>query len=68
VNDTAKGGDIDLFVECADATESPVAKTIQLNGALQQQLGIQKIDIIFHAPYYDWKPIHTAAKTQGLLL
>jgi hypothetical protein len=41
---------------------------MQLNGALQQELGMQKIDIIFHAPNYDWKPIHTEAKKLGVIL
>ena len=68
IDDDAKGGDIDLFVESDKEIENPVSKTIQLNGALQQQLGMQKMDIIFHAPPYDWKAIHTQAKDQGILL
>jgi predicted nucleotidyltransferase len=67
-DDDAKGGDIDLFIDLAKKTENPVSKTIQLNGALQQRLGMQKIDIIFHAPPYDWQPIHTEAKERGILL
>lgn len=68
IDDDAKGGDIDLFVDLAKEIENPVSKTIQLNGALQQQLGMQKIDIIFHAPPYVWKSIHAEAKDQGILL
>lgn len=68
IDDDAKGGDIDLFIELAKEIENPVAKTIRLNGVLQQEIGMQKIDIIFHAPHYDWKPIHAEAKERGILL
>ncbi len=67
-DDDAKGGDIDLFIELAKEIENPVAKTIRLNGVLQQEIGMQKIDIIFHAPPHDWQPIHTEAKERGILL
>ena len=67
-DDNAKGGDIDLFIDLAKEIENPVSKTIRLNGTLQQAIGMQKIDIIFHAPPYDWKPIHTEAKKRGILL
>ena len=68
IDESTKGGDIDLFVELTKRIENPVAKTMQLNGALQLELGMQKIDIIFHAPNDDWKPIHTEAKKQGVIL
>jgi len=68
VDDTKKGGDIDLFIELSEEIEHPTAKILYLNGLLQQSLGMQKIDIIFHAPSYDWQPIHTAAKETGILL
>lgn len=67
-DDNAKGGDIDLFVDLTHEIEQPVAKILRLNGQLQQALGMQKIDIIFHAPSYDWQPIHTEAKERGILL
>jgi len=67
-DDEDRGGDIDLFIDLSKEIKNPVSKTIQLNGVLQQQLGMQKIDIIIHAPSYDWQPIHTEAKEQGILL
>jgi predicted nucleotidyltransferase len=68
VDDTKKGGDIDLFVELDAVTENMVAKILQLNGALQMALGMQKIDIVFHAPNYARQAIHDIAKQQGILL
>ena len=68
VDDTKKGGDIDLFIDLPNQIERPTAKILYLNGLLQQVLGVQKIDIIFYTPSYDWQPIHTAAKETGILL
>lgn len=68
VDDTKKGGDIDLFIELSDEIEHPLSKVLYLNGLLQRQLGMQKIDMIFHAPAYEWQPIHTVAKETGILL
>jgi predicted nucleotidyltransferase len=52
-DDDTKGGDIDLFINLTGEIENPFAKTIRLNGVLQQEIGMQKIDIIFHTPSYD---------------
>jgi predicted nucleotidyltransferase len=68
VDNSKKGGDIDLFIELIDEVERPIVKILYLNGLLQQALGMQKIDIIFHAPSYNWQPIHTTAKETGILL
>jgi hypothetical protein len=68
IDDSKKGGDIDLFIDLMDKIERPIEKILYLNGLLQQALGMQKIDIIFHAPSYSYQPIHTAAKETGILL
>lgn len=68
INDEAKGGDIDLFIEADAPIENAVLKSLQLNSQLQQAFGLQKIDIIFHAPNYAWQSIHSIAKQQGILL
>ncbi len=67
-DDNAKGGDIDLFIELTAAISQPVLKTLQLNSELQQAFGLQKIDIVFHAPNYTRQAIHDIAKAQGILL
>jgi predicted nucleotidyltransferase len=68
LDDNAKGGDIDLFIESTTAIESAVLKTLQLNSQLQQAFGLQKIDIVFYAPNYTWQAIHAIAKQHGILL
>lgn len=68
VDDTKKGGDIDLMLELAHNITEMVIKIILLNGKLQQQLGPQKIDIIVHTPNAPLLPIHQIAKKTGILL
>ena len=68
IDDLAKGGDIDLFIELNQLTECAVLKTLQLNSELQQAFGLQKIDILFYAPNYAWQTIYSIAKEQGVLL
>jgi predicted nucleotidyltransferase len=68
VDDHAKGGDIDLFIELPEQRDKPLALLLKLNGALQQALGMQKIDIIIHTLPQRWLPIHLEAKNTGILL
>ena len=67
-DDHAKGGDIDLFIELPEQQDKTLALVLTLNGALQQALGMQKIDIIIHALQQRWLPIHLEAKNNGILL
>ncbi len=67
-DDQARGGDIDLFIELYTCTEQAVAKSLQLNAALQALFGMQKIDIIVHQPTDAWFPVHLEAKQYGILL
>jgi len=66
-DDNAKGGDIDLYIESPEI-ESPLLRRIQLKLALEDKLGMQKIDIIFHNKLLSLKPIHKIAKAEGILL
>ncbi len=68
INDNAKGGDIDVFIELDNPVDKAVGKLLELNSELQLSFGLQKIDILFHAPNYKRQPIHDIAKNEGLLL
>ena len=66
VDDKARGGDIDLYVEL---TEPSVARcTLRFNGTLQQLFGAQRIDVITRGPSEPLKPIHETAKRTGIVL
>ncbi|MDO8454589.1 MAG: nucleotidyltransferase domain-containing protein, partial [Sulfurimonas sp.] len=45
VDDTKKGGDIDLYIE-TKSDEYSYAKLLEFNAAVQQEIGEQKIDIV----------------------
>jgi len=68
VDDNQKGGDIDLLIELSQDMDDAVARSIRLNGRLQQKLGQQKIDIIIYMPNQSILPIHQSAKATGILL
>ncbi len=68
VDDSACGGDIDLFVEVDRALPNRAAAASRLAAKLQIALGEQRIDIILVDP--DTKPqaIHAVARRQGIAL
>lgn len=66
-DDNAKGGDIDLYIESKEI-ESPLLQRIKLKLALEDKLGIQKIDLLYHNKKLPLQPIHKIAKTEGVLL
>lgn len=67
VDDNKRGGDIDLYLE-GTGIEQPLKKRILLKIALQDQLGEQKIDLVFHDMTLPMQPIHEIAKSEGVLL
>ncbi|MGS0828033.1 nucleotidyltransferase domain-containing protein [Shewanella sp. 0m-8] len=66
-DDNKRGGDIDLYLEGQDI-DSPLHKRILLKIALQDLLGEQKIDLVYHDLSLPIQPIHEIAKTEGILL
>lgn len=63
-NDNAKGGDIDLYIESNELT-SPFLSRIQLKIAIEEAIGEQKVDVVYHNKNYPLKPIHKIAKLEG---
>ena len=66
VNDDAKGGDIDLYIETQQA-QDVFEKKIRLLTALHKALGEQKIDIVVNDFSQD-KAIYTIAQQTGIAL
>lgn len=66
-DDNKRGGDIDLYLEGRDI-DSPLHKRILLKIALQDLLGEQKIDLVYHDLSLPIQPIHEIAKKEGILL
>ncbi|HET9113449.1 MAG TPA: nucleotidyltransferase domain-containing protein [Burkholderiales bacterium] len=69
VDDSKKGGDIDLYIEpeIQEADELVAAK-LQFLIELHKQLGEQKIDVIIRRAHSDELPIYRVAKETGVRL
>lgn len=67
---TRRGGDIDLYIETKEANNSVAwSKERKLWGALQHELGEQKIDIVTNIlPRKFVIPIYNEAKSTGVML
>ncbi len=50
VDDTKRGGDIDLFVEVPFQVDNGVRKKLRILSQIQRQIGEQKIDLIITYP------------------
>lgn len=69
VDDTAKGGDIDLLVTVSTPVDQPVEKMITAEAKIIYRLGhLRKIDLLLDAPNMNQQPIHRIAREQGVLL
>ncbi len=66
VNDNAKGGDIDLYIETKDS-QSAFDNKIKLLTALNRELGEQKIDIVVNN-FSKEKDIYSIARQTGIEL
>lgn len=66
VDDSASGGDIDLFIEVGQAQANRAATVSRLAAELQIALGDQRIDIILVDPNTAPQPIHEIARRQGI--
>ena len=67
-NDEARGGDIDLLVECIEPVADRLRKTLALTASLQRRLGDQQIDIIVTDPQTKQRPVHEVARRTGVPL
>jgi predicted nucleotidyltransferase len=70
VDDSQRGGDIDLYIEAAtDDADALVDAKLNFKVALYKQLGDQKIDVIIRRPgYKEALPIYEIAKRTGVKL
>ena len=67
VDDSRKGGDIDLYIE-TKIKENLIDRKIKMLGELQKELGEQKIDIVINNKFGLDKFIFQVARNEGILL
>ncbi|CAK0775437.1 conserved hypothetical protein [Gammaproteobacteria bacterium] len=68
VDDTKRGGDIDLFIETTQVVPNRVSALCKLEGALVMGLGDRKIDVLLKDARTVDAPIFRSARQQGVLL
>ena len=68
VDDHARGGDIDLLVECTVPVERPAWLAATLAARIERALGGRKVDVLLHAPNLTTLPIHRVARETGVAL
>lgn len=67
LDDQARGGDIDLYVETPLAAEEAEARRLGMLARLARRLGERKIDLVVKTPDGEL-PIHVIARKQGVVL
>ncbi|HED19473.1 MAG TPA: nucleotidyltransferase domain-containing protein [Gammaproteobacteria bacterium] len=68
VDDTARGGDIDLIVQLEQPVQQRERKALQLVARLQKRLGMQPIDVLVVDPQTEMLPVHKEAIRTGVRL
>ncbi|MDO9011302.1 MAG: nucleotidyltransferase domain-containing protein [Gallionella sp.] len=70
VDDAARGGDIDLYIETAtDNADEIIEAKLRFLVALYKKLGEQKIDVVIRRPgFKENLPIYQVAKQTGVKL
>ncbi|TVQ95001.1 MAG: nucleotidyltransferase domain-containing protein [Chromatiaceae bacterium] len=68
VDDRAKGGDIDLYIELDGSAADALDQQLKLYAALQRALGEQRIDLVVHRQGAPLRPIDHEALRTGIPL
>ena len=70
VNEEARGGDIDLYIEIdgGDTPRQRLERELKLYALLQKALGEQRIDLVIHERGATLKAIDKEASSTGLIL
>lgn len=68
VDDTKRGGDIDLYIDIPENLEDKAGVVLRFNANLQATLGEQRIDVIVRDGATKPLPIHEEARRTGVRL
>ncbi len=68
LDDTARGGDLDLLVILPASLDDSRRKTLTFVARLQRQLGDQSIDVLLVDPLTQLQPVHQQALREGVPL
>lgn len=68
LDDSVRGGDIDLLITSDKIIENKVHKSLKLTARLQMSLGDQPIDVLVIDPETKLNPIHKHAQSTAQIL
>ncbi len=68
LDDNARGGDVDLYVELADEVDEPAMLAARIAAQVSRQMRGRKVDVLLAAPNLKRLPIHDVAHREGRLL
>jgi predicted nucleotidyltransferase len=65
LDDTQRGGDVDLFIELDQPIERPAVLSAQLAALISRHLDGRSIDVVLAAPNLPRSAVHRVAEQQG---
>jgi predicted nucleotidyltransferase len=68
VNDTAKGGDVDLMIEVLQDLADPAVMSARIASKVSLAMHGRRVDVLLKAPNLLEQPIHRIAAHQGVAL
>ncbi|OQK15836.1 DNA polymerase III subunit beta [Methyloprofundus sedimenti] len=68
VDDTKKGGDIDLLIMLSERVEHPAQLAAKISAQLIRPFYGRKVDVLLSAPNLQTLPIHAIAQQKGITL
>ena len=68
LDDSARGGDIDLLLELPEPVDNPALMVAQLCARVSRAMHGRKVDVLLSAPNLMRLPIHEVAFSEGKLL
>jgi predicted nucleotidyltransferase len=68
LDDTARGGDLDLLLETPEPVANPALVAARLSARVSRLMHGRKVDVIVAAPNLKRLPIHDVASREGQLL
>ena len=68
VDDSKRGGDLDLLIELPYAIDSPAWLAAQLSARISRMMAGRSVDVVLSAPNLKILPIHEQAKSTGIAL
>lgn len=68
LDDSARGGDLDLMIELNEPVTNPALLAAQLSAKISRTLYGRKVDVLISAPNLRRLPIHDVAYQEGVLI